>query len=432
MSHDIEDYLRTEMRAATRGLDGGPRLTFAALSRGRRRRRRRIGLVAAGTCGAVVLGLAAAPTVASLGDRSAAPASGDRADTRVLEWARELPKGGPAGLPYYASGQLRDGSTTVDVPAEVNRSVPARRVDGGWVVVINDPHPDLTPAVLSRDGELSPLPTHRPQSTDEMQAASATVVTAPDGDQVAYGDQVVELSTGNVFELPHDPADAADTDSEYSNTLQLVGWSDEGLVYTGSPQVDGLGTEWLWRPGQEEAVRLSEPTMDAPQSLAGSSTGWSLGIRYTDDEKDTCTTTRRLTAEGWSEQGAEQCMGQYLGEALDVSPDGRWLLTDDLPRVWNLRDGEWATIDDLPAAMIRDAGEAWMSDIGWEDDEHVLFTASTRPASTDTGTDGDPIRFRGIVVRCSVTSGQCERAGEEYTYRLDPMALGWGRGFSSY
>lgn len=426
MNQDIEDYLHTEMRAATRNIEVDPQLVFTALSHGRRRRRARLGLAAAGSVAAVTAIGVALPGLLGLGSQTLTPHA--RGGGEALQWASRLPQGEHAKLPHFASGELHDGRTTVAVPDDVNTSVPARRVDGGWVVVTGEIYPDLTPAVLAPDGTLSPLPTYRPGSEDARQTVTGTVLASPDGDFVAYGDQVLEIATGEVTEIPHDPADAPDTDPEYANTLGLTGWSEEGLVYTGAPQREGFGTEWLWEPGREP-VRLSGPDEGAPRSMGGSATGWSLGIRYTDQETDTCTTMHRLEAGSWSQVGDEQCMGQYLGEALDVSPDGRWLLTDDLPRVWNLRDGEWAAIEELPGDLIRDSGEYWMGDIGWEDREHVLFNATEWP---DTfGADG-PVRLRSIVVRCSVTSGECERAGEEHTLTLDPMSMGPGGGFSPY
>ena len=70
-------------------------------------------------------------------------------------------------------------------------------------------------------------------------------------------------------------------------------------------------------------------------------------------------------------------MGQYLGEALSSSPGHEWLITDDLPRVWNLADGVWDRVD-MPDGIGAEQMMAQGGGAVWESDDTFLLPIADR------------------------------------------------------
>ncbi|WP_162599691.1 hypothetical protein [Nocardioides solisilvae] len=331
-----------------------------------------------------------------------------------LAWARSLPPGPEPRLPAWTGEGLRDGDRVVPVPASVERSMPPVRVGAErWVVLTRAPFGTVAPAILDAGGGLDPLP--RARGTLRSGIRVPEVHVSPDGARVAYGVLAVDLATGATTELPHVPR-------------ELLGWTDEGLVYEGDPFRRGAGTTWLLRP-DGSTVRLDGPDDDV-RALGRGAAGFALSWAYGDD--GACVTVHRLAGAAWEEEDGS-CPGTHLGEVLDLSPDGRWLLTDGLPRVWDAQEGRWASLD-VPGEAFADTG--WRAEVGWEDAFSFLLPVLDRRPETGgyaSGEDAETVTATVQVVRCTVTTGACERAGEERrtAYRqawfLDPAV-----GFAPY
>ena len=120
-------------------------------------------------------------------------------------------------------------------------------------------------------------------------------------------------------------------------------------------------------------------------------------------------TSYLLRGTAWQEWRSD-CMGQALGEALAVSPDAEWLLTDDLPRVWNIAAGRWDRLD-MPVGLGRAQMDAQRGGAVWESDDTFLLPFADRW----TGPTSPEPRFvqHVQVVRCSLSTLSCERAGDE-------------------
>ena len=123
------------------------------------------------------------------------------------------------------------------------------------------------------------------------------------------------------------------------------------------------------------------------------------------DRTDACLTSHRLVGTQWVEDGSG-CMGKALGQQGSISPDGRWLLTDDLPRVWDLQAGSFAEVD-LPRAVATSRGDTLMGVAVWESDDAFLIPFTDRTSEGQISPDFDEFVH---VVRCRMTTGACELA----------------------
>lgn len=427
--NDGDALLGRRMRAAVDDVHPAPSYAGTVLRAGRARRRRRQGVVAAFVAvvmvgsGAALLGPGALPGADGPG---VAEDGGAGPDAAALAWARDLPEGPAAGLPFFGGGGLRDGDHVVALPDEVSRSGHPQRVQGGWVVVLGASMAALEPAVLSPDGSLRRLPPY-PFTGDSM---DPTVLVSPDGGRVAYGDRVVDLASGDLTTIPHDRAHDPDAHPDDVTVVDLVAWGDEGLVYRGSPSRKGWGTTWLLRDDGSTTRLLPA---DDPRSVEGGGVAdVVLELDYS-RKGDTCSTASRLEGTDWVEQPTH-CMGRHLGEALDLSPDGRLLLTDDLPEVWDLEKGEWTEVD-LPRDIVEGWGEGWMSMAGWESPDTLLLPVADRWPGWEPVVE--PFDQHLQVVRCRMSTGECERAGEEQVVHVEgeernPMQEAPGVHFSPF
>ncbi|WP_426242675.1 hypothetical protein [Nocardioides sp. LHG3406-4] len=402
MNTQIEDRFTRDLRAAVDGVEAAVGFADQALQAGRRRRRRRTSALVAGSAVAVVAGLLVVPGMGP--DRELGPVTGSAAadPSAQLAWARSLPEGLEPGLPMFTDAGLRDGTAMVEVPGNVDKSRPAQRVSGGWLVMLRTDAPEMAPAVLTPDGGLRALPAYR----DNQGGGWSPAFVSPDGVQVAYGNRVVNVETLDLSEIPHDPAVVEEPSTTWATGLRISGWTDEGLVYRGAPTFEGLGTEWLLRP-DGSTVELGGPE-SLIFSIGHGAAGYALTYDYS-EKSNTCATLSRVTPVAWEEE-ATHCMGRYLGEALDLSPDGRWLLTDDLPEIWDVRNGKWVSLD-APADVLADDDLEWLGAVGWETDDTLLI-----PLNGGEGAGKQTIQ----VVRCAVSTGACEKAGPEARLTLDP------------
>jgi hypothetical protein len=398
----LDTRLRHELDAAVAETTTPPGLARAALSGGRARRRRRrrrttgaLALATAAVVGGVLLLPGSGPRAI---DEEVASGGGGGEGMRAagLAWARSLPEGEPPALPFFGEGDaLWSDGQPYDVPTEVNRSMAPSAVDGGWLVHLGEDYDDMRLAVLGTEGVLTALPPG-PGGLDNPQA----VAVSADGARVAYDSLLVDLATGDTTELPHAPEQQ--TQGGYYTDVRVIGFVDQGLVYEASPYEEGIGTTWLLRD-DGTTVPLDPPGHIGDDSPADSV----VAFDYAADDSDTCVTSYVLRDESW-EMAGEGCMGQYLGEALTTSPDHRWLITDDLPRVWNLADGEWGRVD-MPEGIGPEQMMAQGGGAVWEDDDTFLLPIADRWMGP---TSPEPTFDQVVqVVRCSLATGECERAG---------------------
>lgn len=398
----IDTQLRTQLTSAVEDTTVPPGLARGAMAGGRRRRRRRA--VASGLALATVA--VAATAVAQLPGSPlglegevASGASADLVDG--LEWSRSLPQGDDPALPFFGEGGLwSDGQMHDTLGDEVNESYPPRQVVGGWLVVTGYDEGPHGLAVMAADGSLRALP---PETSVEG-SGDARVAVSADGQRVAYGSWVVDLTTMQAAPLPHPPESTSE--DGYSTEITVVGFTDDGLVYQGAPFEQGFGTTWLLR--DDGTTTEVEPPQDSHISQGGPA---DVAVRYDyfAGNTDTCMTTYVLRDATWKEWRSD-CMGQPLGEALAVSPEVEWLLTDDLPRVWSIADGRWYRLD-MPAGIGRPQMDAQRGGAVWESDDTFLLPFADRWTGP---TSPEPEFVQHVqVVRCSLSTLSCERAGDE-------------------
>jgi hypothetical protein len=409
----LDTTLRTQLTSAVQDTTVPPGLARAALSGGRTRRRRRalggVAAVAAAVVGGVLLLPDTGPSV-----RDVQPAEGRSELSRIgLKWASTLPQGDASAMPFFGEGgALWSGGEQLAVPEEVNRAYPPRTVEGGWLVLLGQDEERLSLAVLGADGELRDLPV----GTFAEGFGDARVLVSADGSRAAYGRWSVDLTTMTATEVPHQPE--SDVRDGYGTAIRMVGWTEGGLVYEGAPFEQGFGTTWLL--ADDGTTTQVDPPAGSHISQGGPA-DVAVSFDYTDDESDTCVTMWTLEGTTWDEQGSG-CMGQYLGEALAISPDGHYLLTDDLPRIWDLADGEWVDVEVPPAVVDSWGYETWLSRPVWEGRDTLLVPVADRW----TGDISPEPAFdqRVQVVRCRMSTGDCERAGDAQVLRVESTM--WG------
>ncbi len=393
----LDTQIRAQLTTAVADTTVPPGLVHAAMAGGRRRRRTRLagGLVLAGA--AVVVGGLLLPGTGPTA-RDGQVADGGRAalaDPVAFDWAGSLPEGREPLLPYFAYGRLWSGGESVALPAGVNAAVGPWAVEGGWIVMVGADEGDAAWAMLSPDGGLRDLPAETYQGGLGM----ARFVVSPDGRQVATEKWLVDIGTMTATELPHSPA--SPDDGGYVTQVRPKGFTTQGLVYEAAPYDEGIGSTYLMRPdGSTVLVGLPDDT-HIPDGSPGDV---AVDYDYAADDSDTCVTSHRLVEAQWVEDGTG-CMGKSLGEALSISPDGRWLVTDDLPRVWDLQAGEFATVD-MPREVVTSRGVGLVGDIVWETADTVLVPV---PDRTSVGLTG-PVDFDQLVrvVRCRLSTAECE------------------------
>lgn len=337
------------------------------------------------------------------GDQHAAEvASGASADlVDGLEWARSLPQGDAPALPLFGEGGLwSDGQMHDTLGEEVSYGYPPREVEGGWLVVTGQDEQRLGLTIMATDGSMRELPGG--SFAAGVVDTRSTAVSA-DGRRIAYRDLVVDLDTMDLTELPHRPTGEVGADN-YGTEIRIIGFTYDGLVYEGAPFEGGIGTTWLLRDDgtttEVEPPQGSHISQGSPADVA---------LRYDHSTDDTCMTTYRLRDTTWEEWRSD-CMGQQLGEALAVSPEAEWLLTDDLPRVWNIADGTWDSLD-MPAGVGHAQMEAQRGGAVWESDDTFLLPFADRWTGPTTP---EPEFVQHVqVVRCSLSTLSCERAGDE-------------------
>lgn len=397
--------LHERLAAAVDDTTTPPGFSQSVLRAGRGRRRRRTTVAGVVVTVAVVGGALLLQPSDQVGREASVASSGSQADPVTFEWAASLPEGSAPALPYFADGSLWSGEQRTTLPSTVDRTVGPWAVSTGWIVMTGERERDLAWALLSPDGTLRSLPA----TTYEDGLGLARVEVSADGRQVALGQHVVDVETMEVMRVPHAPENASR--DGFMTDVRAVGFTEQGLVYEAAPYRDGLGTTWLLAD-DGETTRIDPPR--GTHIRDGSPGDIAVRFDYNADESDTCITSYRLVAAAWSEEGSG-CMGRGLGEAHSISPDGRWLLTDDPSRVWDLPTGEFVDVD-VPGDVVEAGGEGLVAGARWESDDTFLVPVSDR--SVREGSTTVDFDQQVQVVRCTVSTGSCERAGDVVDNRV--------------
>ena len=406
----LDTLLRTQLTSAVQDTTVPPGLALGAVAGGRRRRRRRAVAAVALASVAVVSGSLLLTDGGSRAEGGQVARGATVTSEAALTWARSLPHGAAPALPFFGEGGLWSDGQMYDVPDAVNYAYPPREVEGGWLVVTGHDEERLGLAVVAPDMSLRDLP----GSTSVVGFGDARVEVSADGRRVAYGSWVVDLATMQAMPVPHQPE--SESQDGYRTAIRMAGFTEDGLVYEGAPYEEGLGTYWLLR---EDGTSIQ---VQPPSGWIGDGVpaDHAVDYDYAADDSDTCVTAYALEDGAWSKEGYG-CMGRSLGEALTVSPDRQWLVTDDMPEVWNLTAGTWDSVD-MPLDVGKAQMTAQMGGVVWETADSFLLPVADRWSGT---TSPEPEFEQHVqVVRCTMSTGDCERAGDEQALRVTSTM--WG------
>jgi hypothetical protein len=303
-------------------------------------------------------------------------------EEQMYPWAEQLPRGDDADVAFVVDGRIVvAGGDRLELPKGTQVELEATLPDG-WLVQhgTTDEHGnwvDIRTGVLSEDGSFRPFEFDAEKG--DRGYAVRGLVASPDGDQVAYDGQVVDVATGKaVAEIPGKP-------------LVLRAWTEHGLEYLG--RVQGRLVPIVWASTAAKPVAMTAfDTFEGPDLLA----------HYIKD----CAGYWRLGAEGKPTRLIRLC-----GEGVaDVTESGRILTTTG--RVLDESGKDLAALS-LPAQHDNlSVLPELCCGLHWESDDAVLLTVAKR------GPTGSPFRnLTTLLVRCTLDErGQagpsCERASE--------------------
>ncbi|HZO67168.1 MAG TPA: hypothetical protein VFB74_19380 [Kribbellaceae bacterium] len=285
-------------------------------------------------------------------------------------WSDKLPAGAPPRVPFTVTdsrgaGYLQDGTVRVRLAADQDVYV-LQRLACGWLVHRSEHGPTERAEI----GVL--LPDGRFTGRGRGRAAALS----PDRTKIAVADRgrviVTDLDTGDeVAGIPY----AADAIAYAWNTDGIwIGYEFAGRYRLSLWQPGSPPRQIHWNGGDVFPVR------DGRLLLA--------------PEDPPCIRVLRLGSTDALEKVMERCAAHLNGGSL--SPDGRLLVTND-GRGYHVPEN---TSTKFAAPRDEWLGADWFGPRVWEDDTHVLLTA-TIGESNATG--------RLIIVRCDAVTGACER-----------------------
>jgi hypothetical protein len=206
---------------------------------------------------------------------------------------------------------------------------------------------------------------------------------SPDGRLVAEGGALVDVDSRTVVgRVPE-------------NAVYASAWTEAGLLYNRWPTAINRvknPSYWLWNPGSAP-IRLAA-------DLRWEVTTSARTLLITNG----CTQLVQLQADGSLTPVHPTCIEH---RPLSLSPGGTYLLTRDF-NVITTEDGSAEPFAGIPEEVVQ-RGWVW-----WEDDDH--FIVSAEGTDTTRGRMGDPGGPRhAILVRCSISTHDCERASNKFT-----------------
>ena len=394
MPRSLEQLLRSGMDEATTSVRADDEFLAHLIEHGRtarKRRRRATWIGVAVAIFAVIAGAALAPLSRSEDHGADAPKPHPTASQYPLDWAKSLPVGPPTELSYIAQGTLHSGDLEIPFPGW-NRAGPGGfpaidlqlygKTRDGWLVGVE--HYDHTGmpvkvsyGVLSATGSFERLPADPYDGEVQVEALS------PDGRLFAQGGALIDVDSRTIVGRVPGNADYA------------TEWTDAGLLYNGWPTANNRvpsPSYRLWNPGSAPI----ELDANLRWEVTASARTWLT--------TNGCTHLVQLHADGSLTRVLPTCIE---GRPLSLSPSGTYVLTRDF-NVISTEAGSAEPFAGLPEEIVR-RGWVW-----WEDDDH--FIVSAEGTDSTRGAMGDPGGPRhAILVRCSVSTHECERASNKFT-----------------
>ena len=406
----LDTLLRTQLTSAVEDTTVPPGLARAALAGGRRRRRRRrAGRAVALATAAVVGGALLAP-----GRR---PARAERPAGRRRRHRHEQGRprlgavaaaGSGPGVPFFADGGLWADGQLYALPASVNHAYPPRTVDG-WLARAGRgrTRSDLGLAVLSPDGRCATC-RPRPTSRDSATRGSRCRPTAA-GSPTERG----SWTSTTMQATPAAAPAGVRTEGGYITRSGRSASPTQGLVYEGAPFDAGLRhAPSCCATDGSTVARSTRPTQPHRRRLARRRRRrLRLRRRRHRHVRHVVRLRRRAVGRGRARLHGAAPSARHSS----ISPDGRWLITDDLPRVWDLQEGEWRGVD-MPRERRHVAQmDAHVGGVVWETADSFLLPVAdrmvqgmSRPSPTSTSTSRScAARCRPVRASAPATSRTC-------------------------
>lgn len=375
MARSLEELLRSGMDEATTSVRADDELLGRMIDNGRtaRIRRRRTTWIGVAVATVVVAGASQVPLPRSDDNGADAPRPGPTMSQYPLDWAKSLPVGSPTELSYIAHGTLHSGDLEVPLPGDDSGLYGENR--DGWLVAVeyhNDRGIPVDGAhgVVSANGKFERLP------PDPYDGAVQVEALSPDGRLFAEGRALIDVDSRTIVgQLP-------------DNAFYSSEWIDAGLLYHDRTENPSY---WLWNPGGAP-IRL-----DADLRWEVTTSG---RTRVTTNG---CAQLVQLQADGSLTPIHPACIEH---RPLSLSPGGTYLLTRDF-HVITTADGSVEPFPGIPEEVVR---RGW---IWWEDEDH--FIVSAEGTDSTRGSMGDPVGpLHAILVRCSISTRECERASDRF------------------
>jgi hypothetical protein len=321
---------------------------------------------------AALVALVASQAPSLVDNRSTPPVSPD--EPRIVDsyaWAESLPRGADAEVAYVQGRTLVTGSNAVDLRLRADGQRVLAPLRGGWLASFEPPETADAKVYgyLAPNGEFTQYAYQPGKGLDTGFAGS------PDGTEAAYAGAIVDAyspgTSGEHGSVGHKIADLPE------NAVWLVEWTAAGVVY-----LDTDHAYWLWSPG-DQAVRLPFDKV-----LPG-------GYGYTRDGD--CVAVAPVRTPSTLAPSAYNLCGR--GDPLTVSPGRRALMSD----------GEFVNLEaGVDFLTLPDSVDPTRLQLHWESDDNLILVIPDDAV-------GQP--NSSVLVRCTVSSGLCERASDP----LSPM-----------
>lgn len=380
MPRSLEELLRSGMEEATTSVRADDEFVAGMIEHGRtarKRRRRTTWIGVAVVAVAMVAGASLVPLTRSQDNGADAPQPHPTVSQYPLDWAKSLPTGAPTELSYIAHGALHSGNLEIRLPGDWSGLY--GKVRDGWLVAVGYYNNRGIPVngaygVLTANGAFERLPADPYGGGVQVEALS------PDGRLFAEGGALVDVDRRTVVGQVPD------------NAFYSSEWTDAGLLYHDWTRPGENPSYWLWNPGSAP-IRLAA---DLRWEVTTSARTWLT--------TNGCRQLVQLQVDGSLTPVHPTCIEH---RPLSLSPRGTYLLTRDF-NVIATEDGSAEPFAGIPEEVVQ-GGWVW-----WEDDDH--FIVSAEGTDSTRGRMGDPGGPRhAILVRCSISTHDCERASSKFT-----------------
>jgi hypothetical protein len=370
----METLLRDALTQQTRDVSADSAFVNATLDHSvmslRKTRRNQLALTAGAVAAAIGLVAWQAPSLVDNGSPGPTRHSDSSQVDDGYNWAESLPRGADADVAYIDRGTLVIGSKKVDLGKQEAEFHLLDALPGGWLAdqwaPTGQPNEySVTNGYLSRDGGFTPYP-----SVDGRIGVTGTAVS-PDGTEVAYEGTVVRtgITATGAFE-----STVAGTQAQTlpADVKEIYDWTDAGLIYS-----DGQNRFWLWSPGTQPTQQRFDDVLPG-----------GYGYRRDGD----CVAVARIQTPTTLAPSFYNLCGR--GDPLTVSTGRRALMSD----------GEFVNLEaGVDFLTLPDSVDPSRLQLHWESDDNLILVIPDDAV-------GQPHSV--VLVRCTVSSGLCERASD--------------------